>query len=228
MKEIKINIGAGTTYIPGFVNIDISSKADITLDLNKDRLPFENDSVDLVFSYHTLEHVHDYLFALSEIHRVCKHRGHFLVGLPYVSLTKYHLVNPYHFHSFSEYSFDFFDVNKLKGSAAEENRILFKTCFIRFHYIGIFHLIPPPFRFWCRRHLFNVVRKIDFGLLAVKDYQESISINSEDRRILKKKFINCLKARVPYEHKKTQTNKKVMSVYNMLKSTWSWWDGTSY
>ena len=66
-KEIRLNIGAGQTHIPGYINIDISSKADITLDLGTDKLPFEDDSVDVVFSYHTLEHVPDYLFALSEI-----------------------------------------------------------------------------------------------------------------------------------------------------------------
>lgn len=113
-SEVKLNIGAGVTYIPGFVNIDISTQADITLDLGKDRLPFDDNSVDLIVSYHTLEHVSDYLFALSEIHRVLKHGGRFLVGLPYVTLTEYHLVNPYHLHNFNEYSFDFFDVDKNK------------------------------------------------------------------------------------------------------------------
>ena len=76
-KEIRLNIGAGQTYILGYINIDVSSKADITLDLGIDKLPFEDDSVDFIFSYHTLEHVPDYLFALSEIHRVLKHGGLF-------------------------------------------------------------------------------------------------------------------------------------------------------
>ena len=140
---IRLNIGAGQTYIPGYRNIDISSNADIVLDLGIDKLPFEDDSVDFIFSYHTLEHVPDYLFSLSEIHRVLRHGGLFLVGLPYVTLTKYHLVNPYHLHNFNEFSFDFFDVKKLKGSAAEENPILFNKVFHRFHYMGIFKSLPP-------------------------------------------------------------------------------------
>src|SRR4051794_35048583 len=92
--QIALNIGSSQTYIPGFTNIDISTKADISLDLSKDRLPFEDSSVDLIFSYHTLEHVPDYLFSLSEIHRVLKHRGRFLLGVPYVTLTEYNLINP--------------------------------------------------------------------------------------------------------------------------------------
>jgi predicted SAM-dependent methyltransferase len=122
-KPLCLNIGAGRTYIPNFVNVDIDPKADVCVDLSKDRLPFEDNSVDLIFSYHAMEHIPDYLFALSEIYRVLKHGGRFLVGLPYVSLTEYHLVNPYHLHNFNEYSFDFFDPEKLKGSAAEQNSI---------------------------------------------------------------------------------------------------------
>src|SRR6266496_4836845 len=171
-RRINLNIGASQTYIPGFTNIDISNKANISLDLSKDSLPFEDSSVDLVFSYHTLEHVPDYLFSLSEIHRVLKHGGHFLVGLPYVTLTEYNLVNPYHLHNFNEYSFDFFDPTKLKSSAAESNPILFKKIFHRFEYIGMFRVLPSPFQTWCRRHLLNVVRKIDYGLLAIKTHED--------------------------------------------------------
>ncbi len=69
----KLNIGAGKSYIPGFTNIDISPKADVVIDLNTEKLPFEDSSIDLVFSYHCMEHIENYLFALGEIHRVLKH-----------------------------------------------------------------------------------------------------------------------------------------------------------
>ncbi len=195
LKQLKLNIGAGQTYIPEFINIDLSDKADISLDLSTDRLPFEDNSVDLVFSYHTLEHIPDYLFALSEIYRVLKHRGRFLIGLPYVSLTEYNLVNPYHLHNFNEFSFDFFDKTKLKSSAAEVNTILFKKIFHRFDYMGIFKNFPPPLQTWCRRHLFNVVRKIDYGLLAIKVGDEILSWNQAD---LIQEFDKCLNSRIPY------------------------------
>ncbi len=193
---VRLNIGAGQTYIPGFINIDISDKADVTLDLGVDMLPFEDDSVDLVFTYHTLEHIPDYLFVLSEIHRVLKHGGRVLVGLPYVTLTEYHLVNPYHLHNFNEYSFEFFEPRNLKGSASEINKIKFKKIFHRFHYMGLFNLVPPPLRTWCRRHLFNTVREIDFGLLAIK--QDSNPISSYDEVIFISEFDECVSARIPY------------------------------
>ncbi len=129
MNELRLNIGAGHTYIPGFTNVDVSDQAEIQVDLGRESLPFETDSVDLVFSYHTLEHIDDYLFALGEIHRVLRNGGRFLLGVPYVTLTEYNLINPYHRQNFNEYSFDFFNPARLKGTAAEKNPILFRKIF---------------------------------------------------------------------------------------------------
>jgi len=195
---LQINIGAGSTHIPDFVNIDIAKHADISLDLNDSLLPFDDDSVDLAFSYHTLEHIENYLFALGEIHRVLKHGAPFFVGLPYVSLTHWHQVNPYHLHDFNEGSFDFFDPAKLQGSAVEEESgarpITFKKVFHRFHYIGACHLLPPPLRGWARSHLLNTVRKIDFGLLAVK---ERTPVHG-DAKAMRADFDRLLASRRPY------------------------------
>ncbi len=202
----KLNIGAGHSYIPGFTNIDISPSAEVMLDLSTDSLPFDDDSVDLIFSYHTLEHIPDYLRALGEIHRVLKHGAPLLVGVPYVSLTYFHQVNPYHLHDFNESSFDFFDPHKLRGSAAEDatetHSILFQKAFHRYHYMGIFQLFPPPLRGWCRRHLLNTVRKIDFGLIALKDEQSVVQF---DGRSLKTEFDRLLAARVQYEPRVEET-----------------------
>ena len=202
-EKIKLNIGAGQTYIPNFINIDISEKADISINLGEEKLPFDDDSVDFIFSYHTLEHIPDYLFALSEIYRVLKHGSQFLIGLPYVTLTEYHLVNPYHLHNFNEYSFDFFNPypKGLKGSAAEQNTISFYKVFHRFHYIGFFKIIPPPFRSWCRRHLFNTVRQIDFGLIAIKKVElRNYQLNHKYKKDLFREFEKCLASRRPYNN----------------------------
>lgn len=197
---MRLNIGAGETYVPGFVNIDIAPHAELTLDLNKDKLPFQDNSVDLVFSYHTLEHVQNYVFALSEIHRVLKHNGRLLVGLPYVSLTYHHQVNPYHLQNFNEAAFDFFDPKKLRGSAVEqaveEHAILFERGFHRYHYMDGFQLVPPPARGWCRKHLLNTVRKIDLGLVAIKDDAQPIVV---DPRALRAEFGAINRSRRRYE-----------------------------
>jgi SAM-dependent methyltransferase len=214
--NIKLNVGAGKTHIPGFINIDISSKADISLNLSEEKLPFEDDSVDIIFSYHTLEHVPNYLHALSEIYRVLKNGGILLVGVPYVTLTEFHLVNPYHLHNFNEHSFSFFDPRKLKGSAEEANAIKFSKIFHRYHYIGFFNLMPPPIRGWCRRHLFNVVRKIDFGMVAVKsETDDLINVNSAQ---LLKMFDDLMESRIPYGQKVNRPRSAIRKIY-------SWWRG---
>lgn len=194
-SPLRVNIGAGQTYIPGFVNVDISPKADVVLDIGRQPLPFSDDSVDLVFSYHTLEHVDNYLFALNEIYRVLRHGGRFLLGVPYVTLTEYNLVNPYHRQNFNEFSFYFFDPKLIKGSAAEENPIHFRKIYHHFHYMEGFRYLPGPIRNWCRRHLFNVVREIEFGLLAVKKFGD---IGDSPVSEWREQFQSCLRERVAY------------------------------
>lgn len=195
---LRINLGASQTYLPGFVNVDIAEPADVTCDLGRDPLPFESGSSDLVFSHHTLEHVPDYLFALSEIFRVLKHDGMLLLQLPYVTLTEFNLVNPYHVHNFSENSFAFFDRTRLKGSASEENEMLFSEVFHRFYYIRAFGVLPAPLREWARRHIFNVVRAFDIALVAVKDPDVPVDLSMDRAKALETTFDELLAARTPY------------------------------
>ncbi len=220
---LRLNIGASQTKLDGFTNIDVAPWADVSLDLGTDPLPFDDNSVDLVFSYHTLEHVPDYLFALGEIYRVLKHGAPFLVGLPYVTLTEAHLVNPYHLHNFNEFSFDFFEAGKLLGSASEgvTNRpIEFKKAFHRFHYMGVANVLPETGKRWARRHLFNVVRKIDYGLVAVKE-NSPVRV---DAAALEAEFLTCVRARHPYRGPVT-TRPDATGWRARRKQLKKWWAG---
>jgi SAM-dependent methyltransferase len=199
MGGIRLNIGAGQTHIPGFCNIDLDPRAEIQLDLSVDRLPFDDGSVDLIFSYHTLEHVPDHLFALGEMHRVLKHDGTLLLGLPYVTLTEFNLVNPYHLHNFSEHSFDFFDPELLKGSADEQNGILFRRAWVRFHYLNrLTRLVPEPLRRWQRRHMLNIVRMFDVGAVALKNGSSAVDVGPARQREMQETFDECLRSRRRY------------------------------
>jgi len=195
---LDINIGAAKTYIPGFINIDIDEKAELVLDLGVDKLPFPDNSARTVVSRHTLEHIPNYLFALGEIHRVLRHDGELLLSLPYVTRTEHHLVNPYHLHNFSELAFDFFDPQLLKGSAAEEGDTTFRRVFVRFNYNGYFGLAPRLYRVWARKHLLNVVRQFDIGLVAIKDPNRPVDISRERARKLEARLDALKSARVPY------------------------------
>ena len=85
-KEVKIHLGCGTRYIPGFVNIDYSAKVktDMMLKLGEDALPFDAATVSLLVSSHLLEHLTKYegLFFLKECYRVLKPGGLLYLALP--------------------------------------------------------------------------------------------------------------------------------------------------
>jgi len=55
-SPLKLNIGCGKVRFPGWVNIDIEPGADLVLDVRKG-LPFDDDSVDLIYNEHLLEHL---------------------------------------------------------------------------------------------------------------------------------------------------------------------------
>ena len=167
-NALKLHIGCGRTRLNGFVNIDAIDNVDLTLDVDSAALPFPDSSVDFVFSFHAMEHFNNYLFVLGEIWRVMKHGAVFMMQVPYVTLSEYNLINPFHRTHFNEFSFDFFDPSKLKNSANEQTPVVFKKHWHRFHYMPEFQLTPEPERTYARRHYFNVVRAIDFGLTAVK------------------------------------------------------------
>ena len=165
LRELNVlNIGAGITRLDFATNIDISDKADVSLNLGADPLPFEDSTVDLIYSDHTFEHVENYLGLVSEVHRVLKSGGLLLLGVPYVTLAKYNLVNPYHIHNFSEFSFDFFNPTRLRGSAAEDSAIDLRTISYHVNYLGVFKFLPI-LRVIARRHLFNVAREIQFAVV---------------------------------------------------------------
>ena len=196
LNPLRLHIGSGQTRIDGFINIDQLPGSDLCLNLNTTRLPFKDDSVDCVFSYHALEHFDNYLFALSEIWRVLRHGGRMLIEVPYVTLSEYNLVNPYHKNHFNEFSFDFFEIGKLKASANEGSPILFTKGWHKFHYLPEFEKTPEPERTYARRHMFNVVRAIDFGLYAVKPPSTQFELKPGMDEALQAEFEQHFQARV--------------------------------
>lgn len=71
---IKLDIGGGTNPREGFLNIDQLPSADVQIDFESEnlRLPYDNDSVEQVYSSHCFEHIANYPTLLHEIVRVCR------------------------------------------------------------------------------------------------------------------------------------------------------------
>ena len=83
----RLNIGCGVKRRDDAVNLDISDRvgADVVHDLNALPWPFPSDSFEEVFAYDVLEHVHDVVRALEEIHRVCRPAARVHITVPHFS-----------------------------------------------------------------------------------------------------------------------------------------------
>lgn len=85
---MKINLGSGYKRIDGYINIDGDSncKPDFLVDLEKDKLPFEDNSVDEILAHHILEHIGNGFFnLLKEIYRVCKNGAVINITVPHMN-----------------------------------------------------------------------------------------------------------------------------------------------
>jgi predicted SAM-dependent methyltransferase len=83
-NDLKLHLGCGKTFKPGWINIDLWPHADLALDMRRP-LPFEDGSCALIYSEHFLEHI-DYpepvVGLLRECYRVLRPGGVFSVGVP--------------------------------------------------------------------------------------------------------------------------------------------------
>lgn len=82
--EIRLHLGCGSTYKPGFVNVDMldGKLADVLGDAR--RLPFKTKSVDRIETFHLLEHF-DYVscrYVLSEWYRLLRNGGALVLETP--------------------------------------------------------------------------------------------------------------------------------------------------
>lgn len=84
-KEIKLHIGCGKKYIPGFIHIDVRKLPHIDYVTSADRLDmFKNNSVNLVYACHVLEHFkrNQIENVLKEWYRVLKLGGILRIAVP--------------------------------------------------------------------------------------------------------------------------------------------------
>ena len=83
---MKINIGAGDTKDNDYIRIDYDAltNPDFVLDLEKDRLPFEDSTIEVVKAHHIFEHLGEGFFhCLQELYRVCKNGAKIHIRVPH-------------------------------------------------------------------------------------------------------------------------------------------------
>lgn len=72
---MKLNIGGGYKKFDGFLNVDYDNhcKPDIICDIEKEKLPIEDNTVTNVIAHHIFEHLGEgYFHFLKELYRVCQ------------------------------------------------------------------------------------------------------------------------------------------------------------
>jgi SAM-dependent methyltransferase len=82
---VRIDLGCGGNTREGYLGLDRVALpgVDHVLDLTADRFPFEDDSVDAVFSAHFLEHITAPDHVFNEIGRVCRDGARIELWTPY-------------------------------------------------------------------------------------------------------------------------------------------------
>jgi predicted SAM-dependent methyltransferase len=81
---LKLNIGCGPNRKQGWINIDLSPEAELSLDM-RERIPFDDGSAAIIYSEHFFEHLdypNDAKHFLRECFRVLEPDGIFRVGVP--------------------------------------------------------------------------------------------------------------------------------------------------
>ncbi|MBV9258947.1 MAG: class I SAM-dependent methyltransferase, partial [Ktedonobacteraceae bacterium] len=80
-----LHIGCGVHKVPGATGLDITALpgVDVVLDLDKEKLPFSDNTFDIVYAHHVLEHLRNLSDVLGKLHRVCKPGAIIDILVPY-------------------------------------------------------------------------------------------------------------------------------------------------
>lgn len=105
--RILLDLGAGRSPRGGYLSVDIREDAspDILADLNAGLPDIPDDSVDAIYSSHTLEHLNQPLELFAEMHRILKPGAVAEIVVPHWSNPYYYSdlthIRPFGLHSFS-------------------------------------------------------------------------------------------------------------------------------
>ncbi|MBW2058237.1 MAG: methyltransferase domain-containing protein [Deltaproteobacteria bacterium] len=109
----RLNLGCGLDIRKGFINVDrcVLEGVDLVCDLNTFPYPFRDDTFDEIRAYSIIEHLHDTIGVVNELHRILKDRGVLRILVPYWN-SRSAFGDVTHVRYFDFESFDFLDDRK--------------------------------------------------------------------------------------------------------------------
>lgn len=118
MPKIYLNLGCGPLKLASteeikWINIDKEKRVnpDLLLDLEEDKLPYDNNTIDRVYASHILEHLHkteQLVQLMEELWRVCKAGAQVDIHSPY-GLSEAGIADPTHHLYLCAWTFKYFD-----------------------------------------------------------------------------------------------------------------------
>ena len=105
---MKLNVGAGTEILQGYINLDIVNLVgtDIVADVNK-KLPFKDNYFDEILASDIIEHVDNVPKVIKELHRILKTGGKLKIKVPHYNSPNAYC-DPTHKNLFASQSFSYF------------------------------------------------------------------------------------------------------------------------
>ena len=93
--SMKLNLGAGTQKIDGYISIGLDSQSDIKIDFEETQtLPFEDNSVDVIVSMSMFEYLYPATLELliKDVYRVLKPNGIVRIGtVDLLQITRFYI-----------------------------------------------------------------------------------------------------------------------------------------
>lgn len=135
---VKLNLGCAGFKKEGYINVDWlpELKPDVVHDLNMVPYPFDESSVDLIESSHSLEHLDRPFMIMKEMHRILKPGGRLIIKVPHFSRGMAHAE---HTHGFDVTFPLYFDARFGKSGYFGVDFELEK---MSLHWLAFLHLLP--------------------------------------------------------------------------------------
>jgi ubiquinone/menaquinone biosynthesis C-methylase UbiE len=147
-----LDLGCGNRKLPGAVGVDSLQlpAVDVVHDLSQFPWPFKDNSADLVFTNHFMEHTSNFVKTMEEVYRILRPGGRLVMQVPYFrSVDAFN--DPTHTRFFSSHTLDYF---------IEDTKLFeYRYSKARFTQKGFWYGWPHPSKNPFKRAFKNMIEK---------------------------------------------------------------------